>query len=371
MGPGITRADLKIIRDLGIFSQVRGMDGAGVYQIRSNAQKGWRSYEQLYKTYATFSEMVLEIETKQRRRDKGMEDILDTISIDIFMGHVRWATKGGTDSAQAHPYAYSTLVGAHNGTLRDKKYEDNVRTDSDLMFEDANRRGLETVLNELDPWSAYAITVYDKVQKRMYFARNDDRPLFFAVNKNRSVLYWASEKKMLEYVLDRNNELSNCSLHELISGLLVYVDPTEMTYRVIQDKPKTIFHGRELHPKKKNTHYAGNHKNHTDVDDYWSNWTKKKFEKKEEEVKVVEVQAEVDDNVVPFSGGTKITSSLRSYHAACECGKQRLNLLQISQAIRGKSQQFKSNTEGDKFFCMACTNDSNRNDDNNSQTVMA
>lgn len=356
MGPGVQKNDLKIIRDLGIFSQVRGMDGAGIYQVRSNAQKGWRTYEQLYKSYATFSEMVLEIEAKQRRREKGMEDILESVSIDVFMGHVRWATKGGMNSAQAHPYEFSGIVGAHNGTLRDKKYEDKTRTDSDLMFEDVNRRGLETVLNELDPWSAYAITMYDKEQKKMYFARNDERPLFFAANRSRSVLYWASEKEMLEFALQRNRE-TNYSVHELITDLLVCVDPSDMTYKTMTEKPTKVFKAVQLRPRKKNIHYASNYKGHTEV--------------KVEEVKVEEVKKEVDDNVVPFSGGTKITSSLRSYHASCECGKQRLNLLQISQTQRGKSKQFKTNTAGDKFFCLACPPDTNRDDGNPDQTVTA
>jgi hypothetical protein len=60
MGPGIQVKDQKIFRDLGVFSQVRGMDGAGVFQAKSihlNKRAPFYPLEDFYKSSDNFSTM--------------------------------------------------------------------------------------------------------------------------------------------------------------------------------------------------------------------------------------------------------------------------------------------------------------------------
>lgn len=123
----------------------------------------------------------------------------------VMIGHNRYATQGKVNSANAHPFEFSKIVGAHNGTLTNKHVLDDARlfdVDSENLYHHMNKNGVEDTIHKLD--GAWALVWFDKEEGKLNFIRNDKRPLFFAVVKNQpELLFWASEKWMLSVALSR------------------------------------------------------------------------------------------------------------------------------------------------------------------------
>jgi hypothetical protein len=189
------------LRELAWISGLRGTHGAGVCQ-----------------GLATKKVMRFEIEKARHdityflwyhdNHDDGNSKILRDYSCNFIMGHVRAATKGNINDENAHPFDTGRYISAHNGTLHDKKYQHETKTDSQVMFEDVERRGLLTTLRDMDKSSAYSIVQFDKQARELSFVTNGKRPLVYCYLKNRRVFFWASEKRQLEFVLAGVNEKS-------------------------------------------------------------------------------------------------------------------------------------------------------------------
>ncbi len=196
-GPGVSASDIGMIRDLAYVSGLRGGHGTGVLQGKATKKDFKLRIRKLAEDISYF----LWFHSSQKGGD---DKILDDIFDNLFVGHVRYATKGEITEKNSHPFDTGRFVGAHNGTLRDKRYEDEKKTDSEMMFTDMETRGVSRVLKDLDDSSAYAVTMFDKRTKELIIARNYKRPLCYAWNLERRVLYWASEKLMLEFAALRN-----------------------------------------------------------------------------------------------------------------------------------------------------------------------
>lgn len=197
-GPGVQAEDLIFMRELAYTSGLRGTDATGMFQAGVFKK---HSYYRLEKGRSEVSYFLWFHENHEDGNPKILADVTDN----VFMGHARAATKGELTDENAHPFDVGEIVGAHNGTLYDKKYQDKKKTDSELFIRDIQERGLEAVLKGLDKGSAYALTLFDKKTGELTFARNDKRPLNYAYHNKRKVLYWASERGMLEFVAQRQN----------------------------------------------------------------------------------------------------------------------------------------------------------------------
>lgn len=198
MGTGINVDDLKFIKDLAYVNGLRGRDGSGIMQGVGNK---WKQDYKVCKTWHEISYLLWFNEWSS----KGDRTFLNNYKDNFFAVHSRWATVGANSDSNSHPFEFSNLVGMHNGTLEDAKYWSQNQTDSELMFEEMNQRGIIPVLKDLDKKSAYAIVVFDRNTGELVFARNEKRPLWFAYNKERAVAYWASEYEMLELCAARNH----------------------------------------------------------------------------------------------------------------------------------------------------------------------
>lgn len=200
LGRGITDVDATVFRELLQISGMRGIDSTGIYLCDTTGKKleicqrkevcnsldfvdkhGWHEHSTLYRT-----------------------------DFNLFMGHTRSKTYGASTLSNCHPFNLSRYVGAHNGTLSDWEftYGTGGKTDSELMFmkmDDIGGKGPKKVLDDLSPHSAYAVTIFDKYTRKMMFARNRQRPLWVAINNKRPVIYWASEERFLDFVIDSNN----------------------------------------------------------------------------------------------------------------------------------------------------------------------
>lgn len=196
IGPGISARDLSFMQDLAYISGLRGTDGTGVLQ--------GRAYRRTIQHRIVKSKHSVEYFLWYHHTDKeGDKDILDCTGDNFMIGHVRAATKGDLTDSNAHPFDVGSIIGCHNGTLVDEKYRHESKTDSELMFQEMDERGIGPVLSDLDPKSAYAIVVFNKNTGEISFARNDQRTLFYCWNKDRRVFYYASEARMLYFCADR------------------------------------------------------------------------------------------------------------------------------------------------------------------------
>jgi predicted glutamine amidotransferase len=127
-----------------------------------------------------------------------------------FIGHNRAATVGKVNDISAHPYHYRDIVGAHNGTLTnvnwkalEKELGFETSTDSESIIASIDEFGIEETIELLEEGAssstgAWALTWYDKDKDTLNFIRNKHRPLWFAFNKARTKIVWASEWEFIE-----------------------------------------------------------------------------------------------------------------------------------------------------------------------------
>ena len=238
MGQGILSPDHDIYEDLMRVSTLRGQDGTGHFQ--GHLGKYINSTYFIEKQPWEVNEFFNWVHSS-----KGNKLILKSLQDNIFIGHTRAATKGSLSQANCHPFRAKRLIGVHNGTLNDLKYQKKDIVDSLLLYEDIAERGLKTVLEELEPSSAYALNFVDLDEKKVYFVRNEKRPLHFAMNKSRAVAYWASEEAMLEYILKR---------HKISHYDIEYFEPGKIYSLAIPSGivsgRKTTFEVEEFTPRK-------------------------------------------------------------------------------------------------------------------------
>lgn len=196
-GPGILKDDLNVYYQLGMVNMLRGQDSTGYFETRVHGR-----HEKLLKGPSDFSYFSWE---HMRAGTKLADKMLDSTFVDLLMGHNRWATVGAITEMNAQPFKINNIVLAHNGTLVDQKYlTDKSISDTFFFTMDVEENGLCHVLKNMNKDSAYAITMWDTKTKKLTFTRNLKRELHLAVNQDRRVMYWASEKMALEWILHRN-----------------------------------------------------------------------------------------------------------------------------------------------------------------------
>lgn len=134
----------------------------------------------------------------------------------LLLGHNRYATLGGISTETAHPFTHGDVTLAHNGTLHEHRSLTTqfFTVDSEAIcsaISQVEPEDAHTVLTKLR--GAYALQWFDARDNSLNFARNSQRPLHFAVTATGG-LSWASEEKMLDWCLDRNN-ITTVSTREL------------------------------------------------------------------------------------------------------------------------------------------------------------
>lgn len=217
IGFGIQTADLECFQDLLYMSALRGPHSTGVAAAdlrRSHVAKGTIKKQVGPASLFIFEDL------------NGKKPLLKSFMNDVFIGHCRWSTVGVTNEENAHPFDTGRYIGAHNGTLHDKWSYHKTKTDSELMFEEMEKRGIDDVLSNLELTSAYAVSILDKTSKKLYLARNFLRTLYVAINQKRGVLYWASEHGFLTAATDRRD--IDVEIFKLEANTLYEIDITDV-----------------------------------------------------------------------------------------------------------------------------------------------
>lgn len=339
LGSGIIQADLKILRELSYISALRGTDGSGIVQGRfenfgdDQAKiERWNRY-----TIEKSKHDIAFFLWYSTKHPEGNKDLFDGIHNNFFGVHVRAATQGHICAENSHPFEYNNLIGMHNGTLFDKKYDSKEQTDSELLIKDISENGIIPVLKELSPNSAYALVMVDKRNGKVTFVRNNDRGLFCCYNAKRDVMYWASEKWMLEGVLARNGETiydNTAYIFESFKVHSLYIDEFKKgTDRVFDEL--TAFQ-----PKERYIHCnTNNYKNNYDR----ISWNQKKENQKNDgkDTRREEILA------LPAPKKPKLHVSGRIPYGTCIDCKKKLNL--VDQFFARKFPM-----EPTLFICKSC-----------------
>jgi len=193
IGSGISQNDLNIFQDLLVFNAVRGWDGTGVMTANTNTKNGNINIHK--KAYDSF--WYLRTLTKQQNGN------LENINNNVLIGHTRAATTGKVDDSSSQPFELNTFIGTHNGTIEiDWK---GFSSDSHAFFDKIEKMGPKAAVATLGDKDAFAIVSYHKTSRHVYMMRNEKRTLWFAINPDRSVMYYASELGMLKAALERHN----------------------------------------------------------------------------------------------------------------------------------------------------------------------
>ena len=190
MAGNLTNTEEKAFHQLLIVDSLRGTDSTGVAVLPRVGEV----------------KIAKELGNPYELIDRKSYDKLFHGTNRCIIGHNRWATVGGVNRGAAHPFDFTTLVGAHNGTLTTKYKFDHAShfaTDSEAMYNHIDTHGLKEALGLMG--GAWAMTWWDKEKETINFLRNKERPLYVTFNEANTVVFWASESWMLEGVLGRNN----------------------------------------------------------------------------------------------------------------------------------------------------------------------
>ena len=127
---------------------------------------------------------------------KKYEKVNDAWGSYALIGHNRAATLGGVNAANAHPFTFGDVTGAHNGTLDmlswkrlEKECGFDTDVDSAAVFASINEVGLNNTIKVMETGNtsqkgAWALTYYDGTDNTINFIRNKHRPLWYAISKD-------------------------------------------------------------------------------------------------------------------------------------------------------------------------------------------
>jgi asparagine synthetase B (glutamine-hydrolysing) len=157
-------------------------------------------------------------EIRVLKRALTATDYLESGSYNIYMkpsisdalaliGHNRHATIGSIRDSNAHPFTDRHITLAHNGHIRNSYAlwpgTGSPEVDSMCIPYQMAECGEKEALEKLT--GAFALVWFNDTDRTINFARNDDRPLFFAFLEGEKAMVWGSEMYMMHWVLDRND----------------------------------------------------------------------------------------------------------------------------------------------------------------------
>lgn len=193
---GIFQEDVNVFTDMLIADSVRGNDGTGLMAINA---KGHR---------VIFKEEGNPYNIISYKSYDQITSPSTTPYLKVLAGHNRYATTGIIKKENSHPFAQGHITLMHNGTLRNyDKFPKKFEVDSESLAHAVSEWGLAKAVASMA--GAYVVVYYDRREKTLNFARNDERPLFLGIDEKKQKIIWASEVELLDWVLARRKIASD------------------------------------------------------------------------------------------------------------------------------------------------------------------
>lgn len=209
-----------ILMDMFRVGMVRGVHGTGIVSIDNKNQMMWRKVGgEPYTMYWTegFDEFIKKVINDSR----------------FVFGHHRAATKGEVNDDNAHPFQHDHITLVHNGTLTGGVQLKDGEVDSDALTKLVAEKGAKEAFNQVS--GPYACVWWDANQNRLNFIKNGGRPLVIA--KARGNHFWASEGKMLDWLLSRHySSISpkEITWYEFENDRIYYLDGRDTLMRELE-----------------------------------------------------------------------------------------------------------------------------------------
>lgn len=187
-------------KDLMVFAQLRGEDGAGIMSVPKGTYGDDIKHVNIKRT--TWSSAHLVTLSDFDEVTKGDRSAL--------FGHARQPTKGGTSIDNIHPHRSDHIILMHNGTMSHVGGESvpQGKSDSKMIAKYLVSHSPQEFVD--NSYGAYCLIWIDMNKQTMNFLRNSERPLWFAEekftqleNSSTDALFWASEAWMMQMALSR------------------------------------------------------------------------------------------------------------------------------------------------------------------------
>ena len=209
----LTFREEKMVKTLLQLDTVRGPHSTGLFGAKTSGQT------EIFKKMGTPWEVA-----EYKGWDKFWAGCYN-----VIIGHNRWATQGGINHANAHPFNHGNIFGVHNGTLKDSRNyllddAEYFEVDSENIYYHMARNGVDDTIKNLD--GAFALVWYDEDQGTLNLTRNEERPLYFCYAQDRKSIFWASEDWMLT-VAAAKHDVKIQNILELKPGTLFSI-PVEL-----------------------------------------------------------------------------------------------------------------------------------------------
>ena len=188
---GFNQKDVDIFTQMLYVDALRGWDATGVVGVDKNGnvdiKKSARAAGPFVSTanYKAFTENAFQ-------------------KYQMMIGHNRKATHGEKRHEDAHPFwdEDEKIVLVHNGMIHNhKEFCKDATVDSAAITNALAKGDIDDVISRVS--GAFVFIWYNVEEKRMYFIRNDLRPLNIAEANNQ--IFFASEEKMLTWITSRND----------------------------------------------------------------------------------------------------------------------------------------------------------------------
>lgn len=191
--------DEGLMKRLLLFDYLRGADSTGFAYLRDNGDAG----------IAKVASHPIDLFDMEKFK-KGLSGYTSS----IFLGHNRAATLGKVNGANAHPFQYGDIFGAHNGTLLtedwhllDKEAGETTDVDSAGLYNAINELGIKNTIEMIHEGTtsqrgAWALTYFDAYEKKLYFLKNKHRPLWYSYTDDLTRIIWASEHWMIQAAVE-------------------------------------------------------------------------------------------------------------------------------------------------------------------------
>ena len=213
---GFNQKDVDVFTQMLYVDALRGWDATGVFGVDKSGnvdiKKSARAAGPFISTtnYKAFTENAFQ-------------------KYHVMIGHNRKATHGEKRHEDAHPFWDSDekIVLIHNGMIHNhKEFCKDSTVDSAAITNALAKGDIDDVISRVS--GAFVFIWYNTEEKKLYFIRNDLRPLSVAEGHNQ--LFFASEEKMLTWLTSRNDITVN-KTYDLKPMTLYVYDMADRTFK--------------------------------------------------------------------------------------------------------------------------------------------